>query len=184
MEQRFGRRGLSIDPMGRFPGEISPAREIYIYIERRVSWAEVEWLRGKTRTGKSYALWFAVHSPLLALHRQPNNITCCTGPRDPSSVQTSSRAQNYRAPLAPAREECPVWRMERPAAPSYEFHLSRTSISCAWTRPRFGNSSFSRVLWWICRRWPTTCARIVSGFCGIPVICSIEGEKGRIEKFV
>lgn len=136
MEQRFGRRGLSIDPMGRFPGEISPAREIYIYIERRVSWAEVEWLRGKTRTGKSYALWFAVHSPLLALHRQPNNITCCTGPRDPSSVQTSSRAQNYRAPLAPAREECPVWRMERPAAPSYEFHLSRTSISCAWTRPR------------------------------------------------
>lgn len=56
MEQRFGRRGLSIDPMGRFPGEISPAREIYIYIERRVSWAEVEWLRGKTRTGKSYAL--------------------------------------------------------------------------------------------------------------------------------
>lgn len=56
MEQRFGRRGLSIDPMGRFPGEISPAREIYIYIERRVSWAEIEWLRGKTRTGKSYAL--------------------------------------------------------------------------------------------------------------------------------
>lgn len=33
MEQRFGRRGLSIDPMGRFPGEISPARERYIYIE-------------------------------------------------------------------------------------------------------------------------------------------------------
>lgn len=130
MEQRFGRRGLSIDPMGRFPGEISPAREIYIYIERRVSWAEIEWLRGKTRTGKSYALWFAVHSPLLALHRQPNNITCCTGPRDPSSVQTSSRAQNYRAPLAPHARNVPSegWSGRPPRLMNF-IYLGRASLA-------------------------------------------------------
>lgn len=143
MEQRFGRRGLSIDPMGRFPGEISPAREIYIYIERRVSWAEIEWLRGKTRTGKSYALWFAVHSPLLALHRQPNNITCCTGPRDPSSVQTSSRAQNYRAPLAPHARNVPSegWSGRPPRLMNF-IYLGRASLARGRDHEQFLLESF------------------------------------------
>lgn len=136
----------SIDP-GRvpFPGEIS-AR-----VWRRVSWVEVEWLRGKTRTGKSYALWFAVHSPLPP--STANLITSLVA-RDPVTLPLPSKPRVERKTIAPLSPRPGMSRLKDGAAgrPSYEFHLSRMSILRDTTRTPPRATFYDSSCRWI-RRW-------------------------------
>lgn len=95
---------------------------------------------------------------LFTLHRQPNNITCCTGPlASPPNLESSAK-------LSPRRGTVPSegWG----GRPSYEFHLSQKH----GTRTRLLEQRFvTRFNPW----WPTDCSRLRS--IGIVVIRWIEG---------
>lgn len=142
-----------------FPGEIS-AR-----VWRRVSWVEVEWLRGKTRTGKSYALWFAVHSPLPP--STANLITSLVA-RDPVTLPLPSKPRVERKTIAPLSPTQPLAQTRNVPSEGWSGRppvLWISFISDEHLARHNENTFSSNVLRQLVPMDPTmTCARLVRGF--------------------